>query len=56
MAKFGAYPITYKSPPRGLRYRLFRLWWMWKHRNWKDTRQKRKALEKEWLKKCRKFR
>ena len=36
--------------PTGFRYKIFRLWWMWKNRNWTDTRQKRKALEKEWRK------
>ena len=30
-----------------LRKWLFCLWWRYKHRNWEDTRQKRKALEKE---------
>lgn len=36
---------------RGIRYHIFALWWLWKHRNWKPTRQKYKAMEKEWLKK-----
>jgi hypothetical protein len=41
-------------PPTGIRYKLFRLWWMWKHRNWMPTRQKTKALHKEWEKRNKK--
>ena len=39
-----------KEGGRSIKYRLFRWWWMWKHRNWMDTRQKRKAFEKAWRK------
>lgn len=32
------------------RYYLFCMWWLWKNRNWKNTRQKFKAMEKEYQK------
>ena len=31
-----------------IRYYLFAIRWLWKHRNWKDTRQKYKAMNKDW--------
>lgn len=33
-----------------VKYSWFCIKWRWKHRNWKNTRQKFKAMEKEWLK------
>lgn len=42
-------PYNFKKYGRhSIKYRLFRWWWMWKHRNWMNTRQKRKAFEKAW--------
>lgn len=31
-----------------MKYFLFKLIWNWKHRNWEETRQKRKAFERDW--------
>lgn len=33
-----------------MKYYLFRIRWLWQHRNWEDTRQKYKAMEKAWQK------
>lgn len=38
------------KPPGVIKYKLYRLWWMWKHRKWMPTRQKRKAFERDWRK------
>ena len=46
-----SYEDEYRYRYRGITYRIFRLWWLWKHRNWKPTRQKSKAMEKDWQKK-----
>lgn len=34
-----------------MKYILFCLWWMWKNRTWKSTRQKYKAMDKDWERK-----
>lgn len=34
-----------------LRYRFFCIKWLWKNRDWKDTRQKFKAMNREFEKK-----
>ena len=34
-----------------LRYRFFCIKWLWKNRDWKDTRQKFKAMNREFKKK-----
>lgn len=31
-----------------IRYFLFHIKWLWKNRTWENTRQKFKAMEKEW--------
>ncbi len=31
-----------------LRYYIFRIRWLWKNRKWEPTRQKYKAMEREW--------
>jgi len=33
-----------------IKYYFFRLKWLWKNRNWEPTRQKFKAMEKDWEK------
>lgn len=33
-----------------IRYYIFCIRWLWKHRHWKNTRQKFKAMEKDWEK------
>lgn len=33
---------------RKLKYYWFVMRWLWKHRNWQDTRQKYKAMNREW--------
>ena len=33
-----------------LKYHLFRAMWLWKIRKWENTRQKRKALERDFIK------
>ena len=33
-----------------LRYYLFCIKWLWKNREWENTRQKFKAMEKAWRK------
>lgn len=35
-------------------YYLFCIKWLWKNRNWQNTRQKFKAMEKAYQKSCRK--
>lgn len=32
------------------RYYKFTIKWMWQNRTWKDTRQKWKAMDKDWKK------
>lgn len=31
-----------------LKYYIFCIKWLWKHREWQNTRQKFKAMEKAW--------
>jgi hypothetical protein len=31
-----------------VRYSIFVIRWLWRHRTWQDTRQKYKAMNKEW--------
>ena len=33
-----------------IRFYLFRIHWLWKHRTWRDVRQKFKAMERDWKK------
>lgn len=33
-----------------VKWYLFRIKWLWKNRNWENTRQKFKAMEREWQK------
>lgn len=35
-----------------LRYYLFCIRWLWKNRKWENTRQKFKAMEKDYAKAC----
>lgn len=37
---------------KGLRYKLFSFRWKRKNRNWKDCLKKRKAMKKDWERKC----
>ena len=53
MGKKWSYPYYYyktanSAEPETLRFRWFRFWWLRKHRNWIDNRQKKKAMAKEW--------
>lgn len=34
-----------------LHYYLFRMHWLWKNRHWHNSRQKFKAMERDWEKK-----
>lgn len=33
-----------------IKYYLFCIHWLWKNRNWDDTRQKFKMMQREWKK------
>ena len=35
-----------------IKHKLFCIGWLWKHREWENTRQKYKAMEKEYKKRC----
>ena len=35
-------------------YYLFCIKWLWKNRNWRDTRQKWKAMDRAWRKELKK--
>ena len=37
-----------------LRYWFFHIKWLWKNRGWANTRQKFKAMEKEYRRRCNK--
>lgn len=39
-----------------IKYYLFRIKWLWKNRTWENTRQKFKAMEKDYQKYCNKGR
>lgn len=34
------------------KYYIFRIRWLWKNRTWSNTRQKFKALERDWERRC----
>lgn len=39
-----------KKITESVRYRLFCIRWLWLHRDWQDTRQKYKQMNREWRK------
>ena len=34
----------------GIRHHFFCIGWLWRNRNWENTRQKYKAMERDWRK------
>lgn len=37
-----------------IKYYIFSIRWLWKNRKWNNTRQKFKAMDKEWERRCKK--
>ena len=40
--------LAKKKNPNRLRYYIFVMRWLWRKRNWQDSRQKYKAMNREW--------